>query len=227
MTLPHYWYLFLVGMFGSLGGACGMFGVFFQKITMGLTLAMIGHLGVVGAVTCFFCVPVAGWLGDRYHPIRVVLWGLTLALLTTPINFIWVWWRPSPLTFYYCSMAQTIFLGCPIGMMCQMDLPMVMRILPKERFGQYCSCRVLLNSIVGMFSGAMGGAYLDILTKHYGEKTAYCFIPFWSFVFNAVALFFMYKLYFSWKRLGGDESYVAPIPDHSQAEVAAIQMEES
>ncbi len=212
MTLPHYWYLFLIGIFGTLAGACGMFSIFFQKITMGLNLHQIGWLAVAGAITCFFCVPVAGWMGDRFHPIRVVLWGTILAWVVSPINFIWLFWRPDPWTFYYCSLAQTVFLGCPIGMMCQMDFPMLMRLLPKERFGQYSSCRVLLTSIVGIFSGALGGAFLDIMTKHYGEKTAYCFIPFWSFVFSTASLFFMYKLYVSWKYYGGDESYVPPMP---------------
>ncbi len=221
MTLRHYWYLYLWGIFGTLAGACGMFGIFFQKITMGLTLERIGYLGAIGAATCFFVVPVCGWLGDKFHPLRIIMWGNILALLTTPINFIWVWWRPGPDVYFHFLIVQTIILNCPIGMMCQMDIPMLMRVLPKERYGQFCSCRVLLTSIVGIFTGVLGGAYLDIMTAHFGEKTAYACIPFWSFVFSAFAVYFLIKLYSSWKRYGGDESYVPPIPAHSLEEVLA------
>ena len=215
LTLPHYWYLFLVGMTGSLAGACGMFNIFFQTKSMGLTLQMVGWLGVAGAAACFIVIPVSGWLADRYHPIRVVLWGMVLAQLTIPINFIWLFWKPAPWTFFYFTLAQSVLLGCPIGMLVSMmDPPLLMRIFPRERYGQFCSARAMLGSIIGIFSGVMAGAYLDILTKYVGERTAYCLIPVWTFVFSALSLFFMTKLYRSWQRYGGDESYSPPIPEH-------------
>jgi hypothetical protein len=59
---------------------------------------------------------------------------------------------------------------------------------------------------------------MDVMSKHFGEKTAYCLIPYWSFLFSLGGLFFMYKLFYSWKRHGGDESYVPPMPAHLQLE---------
>ncbi len=218
MSLPHYWYLFAVGMAGSLGSACGMFNIFFQTKSMGLSLEMIGWLGIAGAVGCFIFVPVAGWLADRYHPIRVVLWGMIATQATIPINLIWLFWQPSPQVYFYWALGQGFLLTWPIGMLVTMiDPPLLMRIFPRALYGQFCSARAMLGSIVGIFSAALAGAYLDLLTKLFGERTAYCLIPVWSFVFSAVSLFFMFKLFHSWKRYGGDESYVAPLPAHIAA----------
>lgn len=213
MTLPHYWYLFLVAMMGSIAGSCRMFLIFFQTRSMGLSLEMVGWLGIAGAVSCFVFVPVSGWLADRFHPIRVVLLGMGLAQLTIPIDFIWLFWKPGPWTYFYFAMVQSVFLGCPIAMLIQMmDPPLLMRIFPRERYGQFCSAKAMLGTIVGIFSGALGGVYLDILTKAWGERTAYCLIPLWNFVFSGLALFFMTRLYFSWQRYGGDKSYTPPVP---------------
>jgi hypothetical protein len=221
MTLPHYWYLYLWGIFGTIGGACGMFGIFFSKISMGLNLHQIGWLGFAGAATAFVWVPIAGWMGDRFHPLRVVLWGNTLANITAPIGLIWLFWRPGPTVYFWFTLIQTVSMGCPIGMLCQMDFPMLMRVMPRERFGQYCSCRVFLTSFVGILVSPVGGYIMDVLTKHFGEKTAYCFINYWSFPFNLAGLFFFYMFFYSWKRYGGDESYVAPIPAHLKTDAVA------
>ncbi len=221
MTLPHYWYLFLWSIFGAIAGACGIFGIFFQRETMGLTQMDVSNLATIGAVTALVTVPICGWLGDKFHPLRILLLGNVLALIISPIDFIWVWWRPGPHVYFWFTAFKTMFLSCPIGMMCQMDMPMFMRLLPKERFGQYCSCRVLLTNLAGILTGSFGGVYLDYLTKYYGENTAYACIPFWSFTFSLLAVFFLVKLYRSWLRYGGDESYIPPIPAHSRAEVLA------
>jgi hypothetical protein len=221
MSLRHYWYLYLWGIFGALAGACGVFMIFFQRYTMGITQLDVGNLGVIGAVTALVCVPVCGWLGDKFHPLRILLWGNVLALFVVPIDFIWVWWRPGPQVYFWFTALKTMFIACPIGMMCQMDVPMLMRILPKERYGQFCSCRVLLTNLATIVTGGAAGAYLDYLTVHYGEKTAYACIPFWQFTFSLMTVYFLLRLFRSWKAYGGDASYVPPIPAHSRAEVLA------
>ena len=221
MSLPHYWFLFLVGMAGSLSAACNMFVVFFQTKAMGLTLEMVGWLGIAGGLGCLLYVPVAGWLADRYHPIRVVLWGMIAAQATIPISFLWVFWQPAPMVYFYWALCQGILLTWPIAMLVSMtDPPLLMRIFPRELYGQFCSARAMLGSIVGIFSTALAGAYLDVLTKFFGERTAYCLIPAWTFVFSGMALFFMVLLYRSWRRHGGDKSYTPPIPPHARTGTA-------
>ena len=215
LSLPHYWYLFLVGMAGSMAGAANMFNVFFQTKSMGLSLEMIGWLGIAGAIGCLIYVPIAGWLADRYHPIRVVLWGMVAAQAAIPVSFVWLFWQPSPMVYFYWAIGQGILLTWPIGMLISMmDPPLLMRIFPRGLYGQFCSARAMLGSVVGIFASALAGAYLDFLTKVFSERTAYCLIPAWTFVFSGVSLFFMFKLFHSWKRYGGDENYVAPLPAH-------------
>ena len=222
MSLPHYWYIFIIAITGSFGGACGMFNTIFQRNIMGLTMKDIGNLGVAGALACAIYVPIAGWLADKFHPIRVVLWGSVLNVLSQPIGFIWFFWHASPKEYYNFVFFQTILLGCPIGMLMQTDLPMYMKLFPRERYGQFSSCKAMLGMLTGILTGALGGAFISFLKRFYDERTAYCLIPAWTLVFCCISLFFMFKLFFSWKRYGGDENYVPPLPGHLAKETAPV-----
>ena len=92
-----------------------------------------------------------------------------------------------------------------------MDPPLFMRVFPRERFGQFGSANSMCRSLAGMVGGLLVGIYLDVLTTHFGQKTAYCLLPFWSTTFYMLTLFCMLKFYRSWKRHGGDDAYVAPL----------------
>jgi len=213
MTLPHYWYLFLATMFLGVAGACAIFNIFFQTISMGLSLEQVGRLGFAGAVASAVYMPVSGWLADRYHPIRVVMVAYVLSVLITPIGLIWLFWHPGPTVFFYFTLIQTIFISCPVGMLAaMMDPPLLMKIFPRAQYGQFSSAKAMLGSVTGIFSGALGGLYLKVLTHFFGERTAYCLIPLWVIVFQSIAVGFIVMLYRSWLRYGGDESYVAPLP---------------
>jgi maltose/moltooligosaccharide transporter len=228
LSLPHYWYLFLVAITGSFAGACTMFNVIFQRNVMGLTLTDIGNLAVTGAIACAIFVPISGWLADKFHPIRVVLWGMILNVITQPIGLIWLFWHASPTQFFYFTLFQTILVSCPIGMLLQMqDPPLLMRIFPRERYGQFCSARAMLGLVTGILTGGLGGAFISFLKHFLGERTAYCLIPVWVLFFNALALVFMVLLYRSWKRYGGDAHYVPPLPAHLQHNAGQCQAVET
>ena len=63
----------------------------------------------------------------------------------------------------------------------------------------------------GICGGAMTGKFLDIMTTHVGKERAYFYLPVWSFAFGVPSFLFLLKLYWSWKRHGGDDAYVAPV----------------
>ena len=221
MSLRHYWFVFLIAITGSFGGACGIFNSIFQRNIMGLTLQDIGNLGVAGAVACAIYVPIAGWLADKYHPIRVVLWGMVLNVLVQPVGFIWLFWHASPAAYFKFTFLQSILLGCPIGMLLQTDIPMLMKLFPRERYGQFCSCRAMLGMITGIVTGTLGGAFISFLKHFYDERTAYCLIPGWTLFFTSISLVFMIKLFRSWQCYGGDTHYVPPLPVHLEGEVSS------
>jgi hypothetical protein len=98
-----------------------------------------------------------------------------------------------------------------------LDPPLFMRIFPRERYGQFCSANALWRSVPLIIGGGLSGLYFDVLKKYVGER-AFCYLPLWPFGFTILMLFFMVKLYRSWKKYGGDEAYVAPIPEMDRDE---------
>lgn len=213
-SVPHYWYVFLLGMSFAAANAIGPFGLLFS-LSLGMDLKMIGILGGVGSIAGSVTIVISGWLADRYHPIRIVLWGVIAQIvLALPVACIWIFWKPEPNVVFWVSIATAIILGAPIGaMLGVLDPPMFMRIFPRERYGQFCSANAMWRSISLIISGSLAGVFLDVLGKKVGKEQAYCYLPVWQLVFMILMLYFMVKLYKSWKAYGGDDHYVAVVPD--------------
>jgi MFS family permease len=212
-SLPHYWYIFLISICMAGMSAVGPFSLYYLQ-TIGLDLEMIGQLSGVSRIAMAVAILISGVLADRYHPIRIVLWGIILSFcITIPLQSLWYFWMPSPKIVFYVLIVQTIILGAPIGaLLGMMDPPMFMRLFPRDRYGQFCSANALWRSLSSIISGGLVGVYLDLIIRYFGKNTAYCLMyPVWQFVFMGLTLYFMMKLYRSWKQYGGDENYVAPM----------------
>lgn len=95
---------------------------------------------------------------------------------------------------------------------------MYMRILPKDRFGQFCSFNAFSASAIGILGGVAAGGYIDLMRrvfpdKIWGNDFCYRMIPVWGLPFLILGLVFLVLLYRSWKKLGGDNHYVPPGSD--------------
>ena len=111
--LAHYWYLFLMGASIAMVWSTGMFTIFYNK-TIGLDLVAIGQIGAIGSVAGLIAIPISGWLSDRYHPIRVVIWAFALQIIVaTPLASIWLFWQPSPQVVYWVMALQAVIVGAP------------------------------------------------------------------------------------------------------------------
>lgn len=211
--LSHYWYLFLMGVSIAMVWTSGMFGIFYQK-TIGLDLTMIGQLGAIGSVAGLIAIPVSGWMADRYHPLRVVIWAFALQIfVATPLGCSWLFWQPEPNIVFWVSAVQAVLIGAPIGALMQMyDPPLLMRIFPRDRYGQFCSANAMCRSISGIVFGTVTGLYFDTATGYWGESISYKTLPIYTGIGYCFVLYFLWKLYRSWQHYGGDANYVAPLP---------------
>lgn len=208
-SILHYWYLFAVGIcMGSLA-AMGVFTIYFNQ-TIGLDLTQIGRLSGIFAIIGGVFILLSGWLADRYHPVRITMIGFTLNALLIPLNLIWLFWHPNSQTVFFMCVLINFILAPISAFVGVLDPPLFMRIFPRERYGQYCSANALCRSLAMIFMGTLAGVYLDVLTNFFGRDTAYRLIPVWNLFFTATAAFFLFKLYQSWKKYGGDETYVPP-----------------
>ncbi|MGI4789851.1 MAG: MFS transporter [Janthinobacterium lividum] len=220
LSLPHYWFQFLSALFMSLSYANAIFAIFFYQST-GLDLQQIGIVQGSISLAAGALIPWSGWLADRFHPLRIVIAGyLVTILLAIPATFIWFFWHPVPKIAFLAWLVISIVFTAPAAALIGIcDPPLLMRIFPRDRYGQFCSANALLRSVGGIIGGVLCGAFFDLLKAHVPPQRVYCYTAVWQLVFMIPSLFFLVKLYQSWKRYGGDASYVPPLPSHVSMQV--------
>jgi len=212
--MPHYLYIFLVGMTLAGAWAIGPFSLLFS-LSIGLNVKDIGEISGVACIVAGCMIMLSGWLADRYHPVRIVLLGVILqVLLAIPAGMTWLFFQPSPQTSYWLCMVYAVAINAPVGaLMGVFDPPMLMRLFPHSHYGQFCSANAMWRSVSLIINGTLVGVFFDLLGGWVGKERAYAFIPVWQLFYFLLMLFFMYKVYYHWKKLGGDNHYVAIIPE--------------
>lgn len=209
--LAHYRYYFFSTFAMGLVWGTNVFLLYLYQST-GLNLAQIGQVtGVAGLVTGLV-IPVSGWLADRYHPIRIYLAGrLIILLLVYPLSLCWLFWHPGARAAFWVWMVIIAgFQGIGQGM--DVGAPMIMRLYPRSRYGQFCSANAVWNMLGGITGSALGGAFLDSLKRYVPGGMVYRYLPAWQLTFAAASFGLLVCLYLSWKRYGGDDHYLPPLP---------------
>ena len=205
-----YWYLFLANTFWAVNFAVVSFRVFFAQ-SVGLNLDEFGKLmGSAGLVSAVLLYPAAA-LADRWHPMRVMLLGLSLLLVVVPLQLVFLFVDVPPAQARVIYMVLFVLHISVQVLFNAAQLPLFMKLLPKDRFGQYFSAGGVITSAALMVAGVLSGAWLDWLQ---GRQTVplyqYRYLPMWVSGSHALCLFFLVLLYRSWKRLGGDAAYQPP-----------------
>jgi MFS-type transporter involved in bile tolerance (Atg22 family) len=204
-----YLFFFLYNVFaGTLAGAIGVFAVFLN-LSLGLTLQQIGTIAAVMGVAGMLLTYPAGMLADRYHPLRVIVPIQIAAWLLVPLNLIWLFTSFSPQVNFRIVFGLSA-LSFPASLIINaVNMPMYMRVLPKERYGQFCSFNALIGAFASIPGGMAAGVFMDLMRRffpdaRYGKDFCYRFIPVWQIAFFILALVFLLLFYREWKRLGGD-----------------------
>ncbi len=231
-AFPHYWYLWINTFIGAIGGGTGTFMLYFY-LTIGLTLKEYSVIEGCVLVIAGVLTPIAGWLADRFHPIRVVLVASLVSLfIIAPVNLSWLFWHPAPAVVFWVILIIRTCLAAPTqALMGMWDPPMLMRLFPRANYGQFCSTNGVWRAVGHIIGGGLAGGYLDIVSHWVGRDEAYYYLPVWNLCFGLPGFYFLYRLYRSWQSHGGDQSYVAPVynPDGSLSpeEEAALALAES
>jgi maltose/moltooligosaccharide transporter len=219
-AFPHYWYLWLCTFIGQIGGTASVIGAgnsnlifaMFFSLAIGLNIHEIAFIyGFYNITTCVL-TPVAGWLADKFHPIRVVYAGVLINLVVGPMNLIWLFWHPSNNVVFWVTLAINVLVAAPGQAFGGMwDPPMLMRLFPRSNYGQFCSTNAVWRTAGGILGSALVGIFLDSIKGLVGKEQAYYYLPIWAFLFGLPSFFLFVQLYLSWKRHGGDEAYIAPV----------------
>ena len=213
-THRFYWFLFLANACVAMTWASGSYGLLYSTQYLKLDFDFIGKVGGICAVISMALLYPAGILADRVHPIRVMLIASVLQACLGPIAITFAMTRPSlsmeTVTWVYLVISA---IGLPIHTLyAAAELPTLMQVFPKNRYGQFCSANALVRSLALIVGGIACGVFLD-LVKNLNPAPEYCyrFISVWNFAFQAASAVFIVLLYREWKQLGGKGSFTPPL----------------
>ena len=209
-----YWYFFLHGMFFGMANAIGVFGVFLN-LSLGITLFQLGRMDTgIQFIQMVVGYPT-GALADRFHPIRVMVYMKFCLLLVVPLQFVWLFTHFDARTNFYILIGLTA-IDMPISLMYgAVGIPLMMRIFPRQRFGQFCSFNAMCGALMAIASSAAAGGFMTLMRKVFadavwGKDFCYRLIPAWRLPCLCLSLTFLWLLYREWKRLGGEKGYAPP-----------------
>ena len=223
-----YWFLFLGNSCQALTWVSGTFGLLLATKYMGFSLEFLGKLGAATGIISLILTYPGGMLADRFHPLRVILVANTINLLLAPIGLMFVFvWRHQ-MTLLQAEHMQIVLslIGLPLGVVSgACELPMLMKLFPQERFGQFCSANALVRGLAMAIGGIGCGAFLDFM-KHFNPDPDYCyrFVSYWNLTAIFGYLFFLCLVRRGWLRLGGLASYQPPRPDVPDSVAGAVKI---
>lgn len=211
-THKFYWLFFIFTAFISVIGAIGTFNIFFQR-EMGLSLDEIGKYNAIVGVVALVAIYFTAIFVDRWHPLRVFMALCIFGVLGYLMNWVWVFVTLPAVYYFWVCMGTGIVSAFQAALSGGCGLPLFMRLMPKSRYGQFCSAAALVRSFCYMMAGLLAGLFLDMV-KYFcgGSDYSYRFIFVWMTFFGAVTAWLGVWLYIYWHKLGGDEHYQAPAP---------------
>jgi hypothetical protein len=211
-----YWYFFAGTAAADLIACAYPFLLLMDRKSLGLTTAQMGQiLASAQLVTAALIFP-AGWLADRKHPLQIQLYATSVLVVVSPLSLIYLFRSFTPHQAFKMEFAIQMILIPAQAIYVVSNLPMYMRVLPSDRFGQFCSAQAMFRSIVGICCGMLAGGFLDLMNKvcrHFGRPTYYYyrFTPIWTISCWLVSLILLSRVYSMWKQYGGIENYVPPV----------------
>jgi hypothetical protein len=143
----------------------------------------------------------------------------------SPIGLIYLFWDFTPHTVLWITIVMTC-VSLPVNVLyVAAALPMYMKLLPQERYGQFGSADAMIRSITTIIFGVLAGVFIDWMKYYYGDPWCYRFIPVWTITFQTIAMIFFYFLYRGWQRYGGLKNYVPPKVNFDSKETIEINQE--
>jgi MFS family permease len=202
-SMPFYLKLFGIN---SLFYVCWIpfntFVIFYAMTNLGMSRDAFGKILAWGGMVTIPLFFVLGPIVDRFHPLRVVLTGFVTMCITGALSFVFMHNAHSFLIVMITYMvASGVYFGGNASL-----LP---RLLPRERYGQFCSANAMVNATAMIVAPYLCGLLLDVMKD-------YRWVFLWASVWSGAGAMITFIVLRHWKRLGGDASYVPPAPPSPQ-----------
>ena len=140
-----------------------------------------------------------GILADKFHPLRVSVFGALLYLFSMLAGFFMV---KDAKTFMVVLALHTLLSGCYFTV--SASLPQ--RLFPRELFAQFNSAFGMILALGNTLFGMLFGYILDYSGKNY--RLVFVF----AIVITMLAIVSLMGVWRKFNMLGGDKNYVPPMP---------------
>lgn len=216
---PFYRYFFIATTAGdmTLSGCIGQWGLLFNHTSLGIDLLKLGKMNALASVIGLFLLYPMGIISDKKHPLRVTIWGSAVILLLMPVQFVFLFHNYTPNVAYKILFTYTMVILPVSFLIGAAGMPLYMRLLPKDKYGQFCSAQAMFRSccimIFGLFSGSLIDFLRGVTMRHgFNDSYVYRFVPVMQWICLIVQFIFYMLVLKYFKRLGGYDHYVAPEP---------------
>jgi maltose/moltooligosaccharide transporter len=200
-SIPYYIVLYIGVMFYSFSACSSIFRIFLYTGAFHLSRDQVGKTYVPISIIGIAILFPLGWLMDKIHPIRAMLIGLAGTIIMSFVIFFFMHDRHSMLVLLGISAVPEGLVGLAL-------MPMMVRLLPRDRFGQFASAQAMLGAFGSIIGNALAGVFMDWIGDY-----RYTFI--WYGVSLSVTFVCFSIVYFEWLRYGGSQNYIAPEPRYS------------
>lgn len=209
-----YWYFYLTNTCKFMCYlAAGTFGRVRDINVLHLSMSDLGRLAALTAFISLLLQYPAGWIADRWHPVRVYYVSYVWNFLGVLTQLAWVFvdfntWHPQG-NLIYMMITSLVFM--PMGAINDAaEIPMYMRLLPRERYGQFCSANAMVRAFAMIFGSVLAGWFIASLEPWQGEWR-YTWVAVWTIIWQVPGGVFLFLMYRQWKLLGGNTNYTPPI----------------
>jgi len=201
LQIPLYRHFFLVYLLVIASLNCaGNFITLFASETLGLDMGGMGHIFAwTAAISLVFFYPL-GWLCDRFSPMHVALGSIITLCLGAILAPIFV---RSQNGFLVYSLAFSL----PSVAWALSQRATSMKLFPAVKFGQFSSGLNVFGCGALIVGNILIGVLMDL--SHSNYRIAFL----WTAVISASAIYPMLLVIREWKKHGGHDNYVAPLPD--------------
>ena len=150
--------------------------------SLGFSMAQIGAVNAITPIVVVVLAIPAGWLADKFNPVRTFVFVGVLGIMPMLAQSVWAFadfghltfgpwtigpWTLGPwngnLVYLYFVYLGFIPLSAISGVA---QMPFNMRLLPKDRYGQFMSANSMVTGLLGIFGGFVVGKFIASLGVH-------------------------------------------------------------
>lgn len=183
--------LFLSTGLNQASNICwGMYNVLFATKDIGVSVELYGKIMGIGSI--MIAVFFMGKLKDKFHPMFLYVYDGILIIITNIFGYYFVY---IPLTFGIIGIVTSLMYAVQ-GVA---GTPLLVNMLPMDKFGQFASANSMVNSVVVILGSYLGG----YLTHLFGCRVMFI----WDFAVTTIAMSAMVLVYLQWKKFGGKKLY--------------------